>query len=328
MNRSIPGIVLLVVGIALAGSAGATYHTFRISEIFSSADGKIQFVELVESAPEDPYYGGGLGNGQNLWAGHKLTSSNGTSVNSFTFPSNLPSALTAQRNVLVGTQSFAALGKVTPDYVVPDNFLFLTNGAIDYASVDSVHYASLPTDGTSSIDRTGGVQLNSPTNFAGQSATIALAAAGGVVEFYNGGLNHFFLTADPVEAASIDAGGSGPGWTRTGNTFKSGGPNAVCRFYGVQAAGGPNGHFYTADADECAQVRNDAGWHFESLDFSITPAAAGGVCAAGMTPVYRAYNGRFAQHDSNHRITSNFSAYQAQVAAGWIGEGVVMCAQP
>ncbi len=327
MSRHVLAVIALAAGLALAGSARASYHTFQINEIFSSADGKVQFVELVEVAPEDPYYGGSLGNGQNFWAGNKLTTSNGSTTNSFTFPANLPSSLTSQRSVLVATQSFAALGKVTPDYVVPDNFLFLANGTVDYASVDTVHYASLPTDGTSSIDRTGAVQMNSPTNFAGLSATIAIAVSG-VVEFYNTGLNHFFLTADPVEAASIDAGGSGPGWTRTGNFFKSGGPNPVCRFYGVQAAGGPNGHFYTADADECAQVKNDPGWHFESLDFSITPAAPGGVCAAGMVPVYRAYNGRFAQHDSNHRITANFAAYQAQLAAGWTGEGVVMCAQP
>jgi len=94
----------------------------------------------------------------------------------------------------------------------------------------------------------------------------------------------------------------------------------------VQAAGGPNGHFYTADPAECNQVKLDPGWHFESLDFTITPAAAG-ACPQGLRPVYRAYNNRFAQHDSNHRITANQAAYQQQLAAGWSGEGVVMCAQ-
>jgi YD repeat-containing protein len=163
---------------------------------------------------------------------------------------------------------------------------------------------------------------------AGNRLSSVAAPQSGVIEFYNTILNHYFLTADPVEAASIDAGGSGPGWQRTGNTFKSGGPNPVCRFYGVAAAGGPNGHFYTADAAECAQVKLDPGWHFESLDFAITPASAGGVCPPNLIPVFRTYNGRFAQHDSNHRITTNFAAYQRQIAAGWKGEGVVMCAQP
>src|SRR6185503_8129998 len=121
MNRKILGGIVVAAGMALAGSARASYHTFQISEIFSSADGRVQFVELLEVAPEDPYYGSSLGNGQNFWAGNKLTSSNGSTTNSFTFPANLPSSLTAQRYVLVATQSFAALGRITPDYVVPDN---------------------------------------------------------------------------------------------------------------------------------------------------------------------------------------------------------------
>jgi hypothetical protein len=156
-----------------------------------------------------------------------------------------------------------------------------------------------------------------------------------VNEFYNTILDHYFLTAHLNEAINIDAGGSGPGWTRTGHTFKSGGSNAVCRFRGVQAAGGPNGHFYTADPAECERVKRDPGWLFESLDFSITPTFSfpgefypGRACPDGLVNVYRAYNNRVAQHDSNHRITADFAAYRAQVLLGWVGEGVVMCAEP
>ena len=183
-----------------------------------------------------------------------------------------------------------------------------------------------------SLNRLTGVTYGNGTivsySYDAAGNRLARTVATGVVEFYNTGLKHFFLTANAAEGASIDAGGSGAGWSRTGNVFKAGGPNAVCRFYGVAAAGGPNGHFYTAEPVECNQVKLDPGWHFESLDFAITPAATGGVCPAGLTSVYRAYNGRFAQHDSNHRITSNFAAYQQQLTAGWTPEGVVMCAQP
>jgi len=329
MIRALVRWAVPIAGVAFSLAAHATYHTFRITEIFSSADGKVQFVELLESSPEDPYYGSTTGNGQHLWAGKTLVASSGSAQRTFTFPANLPSSTTAARNVLIGTQSFAALGVVTPDFIVPDGFLFMANGSVNYANVDAVNYAALPTDGRQSIDRNGEPAQNTPANFAGQQGSVTVqAVVDGVVEFYNTGLNHYFLTANGVEAASIDAGGSGPGWSRTGNAFKSGGPNAVCRFYGVQAAGGPNGHFYTADATECEQVKLDPGWHFESLDFAITPAGPGGTCAAGLVPVYRAYNNRFAQHDSNHRITTNVAAYQQQLAAGWSGEGVVMCAQP
>jgi len=148
--------------------------------------------------------------------------------------------------------------------------------------------------------------------------------AGTIVEFFNAGLGHYFITANPAEQASIDAGGSGPGWTRTGLTFRSGGISRACRFYGTPGRG-PNSHFYTIDANECSLVRTDPGWHFESYDFSATPPGPGNSCAAGTTKVYRAYNGRFAQNDSNHRYTTSLTAYNAQVAAGWTGEGVLFC---
>jgi len=148
---------------------------------------------------------------------------------------------------------------------------------------------------------------------------------GTIVEFFNAALNHYFITASAVEQASIDAGGSGPGWTRTGKTFKSGGVSRACRFYGTPGVG-PNSHFYTLDPAECAQVRMDPGWHFESYDFSASPADALGGCPSGTLPVFRAYNHRFAQNDSNHRYAVDTVAYDTQVdILGWTGEGVVFC---
>lgn len=319
MFRAIPHILGFASLSCLAFSALASFHTFRINEIYSNADGTIQFVELRESQ-------GAFG--QSFFAGIALSSGSGANRKTFVFPANLPSSATAGKSVLIGTQGFAALGLVAPDYAVPNGFLSQPEGEVNFADIDTVHYTQLPGDGTTSINRNGVPQTNSPQNFAGQTATIPGAPAG-VTEFYNAILNHYFLTANPIEGASIDAGGSGPGWTRTGNVFKSGGPNAVCRFFGVQAAGGPNGHFYTADQGECSQVKLDPGWRFESLDFATTPAGPGGFCPAGLLPVYRSYNHRFAQRDSNHRITANFAAHEQQVTvAGWTNEGVVMCAQP
>ena len=299
-------------------AAEASFHTFVINEIYSNADGTVQFVELREAAGAA---------GQNFFAGQELTSSSGGNAKTFSFPGNLPSSATSGKFVLIATQGFRDLGIVTPDYVVPNNFLFQPAGTVNFASVDFVSYTQLPGDGTTSINHDRVPQTNSPKNFAGQTGTVP-GPSNAVTEFYNTILNHFFITSNAIEAASIDAGGSGPGWQRTGATFKSGGSNAVCRFFGVQSAGGPNGHVYTADPDECAQIKLDPGWRFESLDFAITPTNPGGVCPAGLVNVYRAYNDRFAQHDSNHRITANFNAYQAQLALGWRGEGVVMCAQP
>ncbi len=58
-----------------------------------------------------------------------------------------------------------------------------------------------------------------------------------VVEFYNTNLDNYFITADAGEAAQVDNGMAGPGWSRTGNTFKSGGTTSVCRFYGSYSPG-------------------------------------------------------------------------------------------
>lgn len=308
-----------------AFSVHASFHLFQINEIYSNADGTVQFIELSA----------GLGAaGQNFLAGNTLTSGSGANQKTFVFGANLPSSATGGKTVLIATQGFAALGLVTPDYIVPNGFLAQPAGSINYSNVDTVSYAQLPADGTTSINRNGVAQTNSPKNFAGQTATLA-AVANGVTEFYNATLDFYFVTASAVEGASIDAGGSGPGWTRTGNVFKTGGPDAVCRFRGVPAGNGPPpaSHFYTADVNECNQVKLDPGWFFENLDFATTPplpGANGATCPAGLVNVYRAYNNRFAQHDSNHRVTANLAAYQQQIApgTGWTGEGVVMCAQP
>ncbi|MEP7085479.1 MAG: hypothetical protein ABI854_12120 [Betaproteobacteria bacterium] len=153
-----------------------------------------------------------------------------------------------------------------------------------------------------------------------------------VIEFYNTILDNYFITADDNEAAAIDSGSAGPGWMRTGDTFNSGGSTPVCRFYG-SISPGPNSHFYTALASECASLKQlqastpstQKRWNFESLDF-YTTAATNGTCPAATVPIYRAYNNGFARGvDSNHRITPNAQAIQDVVARGWISEGVVMC---
>ena len=172
----------------------------------------------------------------------------------------------------------------------------------------------------------------------GYSCLLALlfavpAAAADVIEFYNAALDNYFITADPIEAAAVDNGGAGPGWTRTGDTFGAGGNKPVCRFYGSQSPG-PNSHFYTAIAAECDSLKalqattpaSQKRWNYESLDF-FTTVPAGGGCLDGTTPVLRAYNNGFSRGiDSNHRITSNADSIAEVVARGWSNEGVVMCA--
>ena len=178
-------------------------------------------------------------------------------------------------------------------------------------------------------------QFGRAARLAGAGATPGDAA---VIEFYNSILNHYFITASAEEAAGIDAGTAGPGWSRTGETWAAwlGGPlpgaTEVCRFYGNAAVSpltgqrlGPNSHFYTFQGPECEQVKNDPGWVYEAPNKYFTVQPLSGQCPAGTLPVLRAYNKRFAQNDSNHRYTVRQAIYDQMTAQGWQGEGVVMC---
>ena len=155
-----------------------------------------------------------------------------------------------------------------------------------------------------------------------------------VTEFWNVHLNHYFLTANPVEMAAIDAGAAGPGWMRTGYGFtayayKAGqcylGCENVSRFYGTPGLG-PNSHFYTANADEAAGLKKPGtGWSFERDEFAVYVPDESGVCPAGLAPIRRFYNNRWMFNDSNHRYVTRESERQAMVAQGWIDEGVRFC---
>jgi uncharacterized delta-60 repeat protein len=165
----------------------------------------------------------------------------------------------------------------------------------------------------------------------GTAAEPALNSAA-VVEFFNTTLGHYFITAGASEIASIEAGGAGPGWQRTGYGFRAYLPESgvapgalpVCRFYGTPGRG-PNSHFYTPNASECAAVKLDPGWTLEGIAFYLF-APANGQCGIGQQVVYRVYNNRFAQNDSNHRYTTDSNLYAQMQAQGWLPEGVVMCA--
>ena len=146
--------------LAATPAALASFHLFRIEQLYSNADRSVQFIVMHQSPSA---------NGENLWEGIPLTSTSAGITQTFTFPANLPSSITANRRVLIATEGFAALGLVPPDYVVPNGFLATQGGTLNYAGVDQVTYSSLPTDGINAIDRNGAMIQNVATNFAGQS---------------------------------------------------------------------------------------------------------------------------------------------------------------
>jgi hypothetical protein len=174
-----------------------------------------------------------------------------------------------------------------------------------------------------------------------------------VVEFFNAGKGHYFMTSDPGEIATLDNGVQ-RGWARTGETLRTFpldavGWNAqpVCRFYGLPEAG-LDSHFYASDAAECAAVK--ARWSdrwvleteqafavgrresvYDDYDYDYDHKYD---CEAGQQPVYRLYNNR---PDANHRYTTTPRIRDEMIAAGWILEGragsspervFAMCAMP
>src|SRR6195256_2662108 len=142
--------------LAISGGAPATFHLWQINEIHFNADGSVQFIELITT------FGG-----QQFIGGHAMTSSQGATIHTLNITTDLPGD-SANKTFLIGTQGFAALNVVTPDYVVPNGFLFTDGGTLNWAGgADIVNYASLPTDGRLSINRVEVTAINSPKNFAG-----------------------------------------------------------------------------------------------------------------------------------------------------------------
>ena len=161
-----------------------------------------------------------------------------------------------------------------------------------------------------------------------QSAT-ALEPTANVVEYYNASLNLFFATADPNEAAKLDQGATGKGWNRTGVTWgawanpgDSSTAVPVCRFSGVPGRV-PSSHFYTADADECALVKEDPAWTYETVAFYID-LPRNGACKAGTTPVYQSFYPGAGASLSHQRFVPDLTMFE-RLAGSSILDGLVMC---
>jgi hypothetical protein len=327
--NALPRPLVAMAACLLAPLAAASFHTFEIDRVYSNADGTIQYVVLHEGA--------GM-TGEQFFNGHEFTATHGGVVKTFTFNKNLPSSNTNNRNVLIATKGFAALGLVTPDYVIDDGFLPTDAGTINYAGVSQMTWTGLPTDGTNALRRDGSVIPNVAQNFAGQQGIVP-AIAVTAVEFYNAGLDHYFISALQPDLDALDSGRL-TGWARTQQAFKvfpsveaaGGGVNPVCRIYIPPALG--DSHFFSASTQECDETRAKfPAFIFESpavfyVALPVTTGVTAGACPAGTLPVYRVFDDRA---DANHRYTVDRATRDAMVMRGYIAEGygddaVIMCA--
>lgn len=152
----------------------------------------------------------------------------------------------------------------------------------------------------------------------------------GVVEYFHAGFGHYFITAAAPEIDALDSGRFA-GWSRTGRTFKAytasnGDQRLVCRFFTVAFAP-KSSHFYTANSQECQDVRaNNRDWQYEGEAFFVQPAdTLIGACPTGTEAVYRLYNDG-QSGAPNHRYTTLPSVRDEMVGRGWTLEGVAFCA--
>ncbi len=165
--------------------AHASFHLWRIAEVFSSTDGSVQFIEMVDNFA-----------GENLVGGHQLQATSDGVTNTFTIPSNLPSSATANHRLLFATPGFGSLaGGVTPDYTLPAGPFIdpaAVNISINFSNVDTLSFtgSTLPLDGAHSLvdsNPYGVANLlsatNTPTNFTGTSGSVNLITPTGD---YNG----------------------------------------------------------------------------------------------------------------------------------------------
>ena len=298
--------------LAAAAPAGASFHTFQIEQVYSNADGTVQYIVLHESA--------GF-NGENFMGGLPFTSTHAGVTKTFMFPNHLPGSSTSNQRFLIATQGFAAQAKAAaagklygypdpppppdpppaksaaPDFIIPDGFLPTDGGTINYAGVDQMTFGPLPTDGVSALQP----------------------------------------DIDALDTGRI------AGWTRTTKSFRvfptqalgGAGVNPVCRFLIPPEHG--NSHFFSASPDECnavfgkiGQDPNYSGYIEETASafFIALPDVSTGACPVGTTVVYRLFNNR---PDANHRYTTDPAIKAAMIAKGYIAEGygpdaAIMCA--
>jgi len=163
------GLQMLTVGLMLlhAASASAGIHTWDVVEVFSSADGSIQYVRLLDRGTT----GGETGVG---------SSSISSSLTSFSWTGSVTPP-TNGRSFLIATAAFAALpGAPAPDVIIPPTstpFFNTAGDSVTFAAVDGLTFGAVPTNGVDSLTETSPtgpqvVGVNTPENYAGVTGTV------------------------------------------------------------------------------------------------------------------------------------------------------------
>ena len=147
-------LVLFVSLFLLPEPAWAHYHFgWVVNEVYTNASGTNQFVELFNNCC----------NSQHVFATNGVSGPasifSDDTLNEFVFPTDLPSNLTDDKYVLIGTTGFANLaGAPALDYTLPSNFFDITGdtirfgdgfvGPVFFGTIDSITFGPRPRMGS------------------------------------------------------------------------------------------------------------------------------------------------------------------------------------
>lgn len=202
--RKISSLSIPLLGVFVLGTTGAFggAHTWDVNELFSNADGTIQFVELREA------------NGGNAESGV-----NTQRVRSTAFPTHTITLLhaidpaTANDFLLGGTAAFAALpGAPALDFMIPNGFLSTTGADLIHygpgttaTTYDELAYSAgqLPLDGITAFRDGGTTGPNSPTNNAGTVGGVDASAAPPGVPDGTAGSTPMLVTPLALDGSSL-----------------------------------------------------------------------------------------------------------------------------
>jgi len=164
--------------LALPLAANAGHHRWIISEVFSNADGTIQFVELK-----------GTANNEQAIISFGVETFGSTATGSVSLNGPAISSATLDVYYLIGTAGYAALA-TAQGAPAPDAVAALPNNFLETSTADTVRYAGLagtdlsyvagglPTNGIDSLDTESAGTVNTPQNASGASGSINASSGG------------------------------------------------------------------------------------------------------------------------------------------------------
>ncbi|HAK52584.1 MAG TPA: hypothetical protein DCM54_11890 [Gammaproteobacteria bacterium] len=149
--------LLLILGLAFP--AVAAHHSWQIVEVFSNADGTLQFIEWKTDAAN-----------HNSLSCCDMVATNTSTGDTQLFRLTNISGSQTDDYYLFATSGFAEVYGIVPDQIIPDGFLTTTAGSVRYNN--TLSWSSLPTDGVNSYPAGGVTDAATPTSFIDATTTI------------------------------------------------------------------------------------------------------------------------------------------------------------